>query len=284
VTYGALALTSQLQPNSISDAGNGLVRLPTEDEPWGADTKWCSLDTVVKTSKLFVAQIGLMRIFSAFEDFLNGIKAEFDRFEHIASQEHSISLVPGMEDDIGLRQLCSFIKMPISFLEAILPIFDYFLILRNCLAHRSGRANLALVKQSHSVELRIALERWPVRRGRTLPSLPQIVKGKQIPLLARHAIFTGLICRELAKLINDHLVAQLGAKGIVFMAAYHSLLSEEPVVNIPRKDAEAVLNETLSSRYRVRLHAGEAIDVLKKLDRWKECRLRFEQLYVSRSR
>jgi hypothetical protein len=35
VTYGALALTGRMPPNSMSNAGNRLVRLPTEDEPWG---------------------------------------------------------------------------------------------------------------------------------------------------------------------------------------------------------------------------------------------------------
>jgi hypothetical protein len=124
VTYGALALAGQMPPNSVSNAGNGLVRLPTEDEPWGTDTKWRSLDTVVRNSKLFVAQIGLMRIFSAFDDFLNGIKAEYDRFEHVALQKRSVASVASADDDIGLRQLCSFIRMPISSMDAILPIFE----------------------------------------------------------------------------------------------------------------------------------------------------------------
>jgi hypothetical protein len=282
VTYGALALAGQIPPSSTSSAGNGLVRLPTEDEPWGTETKWRSLDTVIRNSKLFIAQIGLMRIFSAFDDFLNGIRAEYDRFEHIVAQKDSITSVGG-DDDIGLRQLCSFIKMPISSLEAILPIFDYFVVLRNCLAHRSGRATYALASRSSSMELRVALERWPVRRGRALPELPQIVQGKQVPLLARHAIFAGVVCRELAKLISDHLVAHIGAKGIVFMAAHHFLLAEDPVVNAPRRDAEAVVNQILSGRYRVRKIEGhQTIRILRDLNRWKECQLRFRQLYAVR--
>ncbi len=257
---------------------------PTEDEPWGPDTKWRNLDTVVRNSKLFIAQIGLMRIFSAFEDFLIGIKAEYDRFEHEVFQKSSATSSTGGRDDIGLRQLCRFIKIPISSLDAILPILDYFLVLRNCLAHRSGRANFALVTHSSSIELRVAMENWPVRPGRTLPELPQIVQGKQIPLLARHAIFAGLVCRELAKLINDHLVAHIGAKGIVFMAAHHCSLKEEPLVNAPRKDAEAVVNEILCSRYRVRMKGGhEAMPLLRDLGRWKDCQLRFRQLYASKS-
>ena len=284
VSYGALALVGKLPPNSMSNAGNGLVRLPTEDEPWGSDTKWRSLDTVVKTSKLFIAQIGLMRIFSAFEDFLNGIRAEYDRFRHVTVWKNSTLFVAGPEDDIGLRQLCTHIKMPISSLQGPLPIFDYFVVLRNCLAHRSGRASHALVTQSSGQGLRDALEKWPVRRGRTLPELPQIGYGKQIPLLARHAIFAGLVCRQLANSINNYLVTILDAKGIVFMAAYHSVLSEEPIVNTARKDTEAVINEILSGRYRVRLNGRhEAMNILKGLDRWTECQLRFSQLYGSKS-
>jgi len=282
VTYGALALTRRMSPNSISNAGNRLVRLPTEDEPWGPDTKWRNLDTVVSNSKLFIAQIGLMRIFSAFEDFLIGIKAEYDRFEQGVLKKGSPTASAGARDGVGLRQICRSIKMPIFSLDPILPIFDYFVVLRNCLAHRSGRASLALVTSSQSLPLRLAMKNWPVRPGRTLPELPEIVHGKQIPLLARHAIFAGLVCRELAKLVNDYLLAHLGAKGIVFMAAHHSLLKEEPLVNSPRKDAEAVVNEMLSGRYRVRMKGGhEAMPILKDLARWADCRLRFRQLYAA---
>ena len=284
VTYGALALTGQLLPNSTSSAGNALVRLPTGDEPWGTETKWRSLDTVVKNSKLFVAQIGLMRIFSAFDDFLSGIRAEYDRFEKITAQRDSVTSHGGEGDDIGLRQLCSFIKLPISSLEAILPVFDYFVVVRNCLAHRSGRASYALASRSSSSELRVALERWPVRRGRTLPELPQTVQGKQIPLLARHAIFAGVVCRKLAKLINDHLIAQIGDKGIAFMAAHHFLLAEEPIVNAPRRDAEAVVNQILSGRYRVhKIGQHQTIRILKELNRWEQCQVRFRQLYAMKS-
>jgi hypothetical protein len=282
VTHGALALISKMSPNSISNAGNGLVRLPTEDQPWGADTKWRSLDAVVKSSKSFVAQLGLMQIFAAFEDFLTGIRAEYDRFEHATFQKGSIDSVDAQEDDIGLRKLCSHVKIPISSLNAILPIFDYFLLVRNCMAHRSGRANLTLANQSSSQGLLDALDGWQLRPGRKLPEFPQIVQGKQISIQARHTIFAGIVCRALAQPINDHLLAQIGSKGIVFMAAYHSLLLEEPIVKARRKDAEAVVNEVLDGRYRVRMDGPhEALRALKELNRWKECQLRFNRLYSS---
>jgi hypothetical protein len=57
------------------------------------------------------------------------------------------------------------------------------------------------------------------------------------------------VCRFLAQKINEHLVSHLGAPGMVLMAAHHSLLTNQPVVRVKRRDAEVVVNEYLCGRY-----------------------------------
>jgi hypothetical protein len=280
VTTGALELAGTLAPNPASSPGGHLIRLPVGDEPWGEDLRWRSLDSVVKSSKLFVAQMGLMQVFSAFEDFLMNSKAEHDRFRSMAYGEQSDRSATALVDDIGLRRLCHEIDFPLSNLEYVLPLYDYFVAMRNCLAHRSGRASNELVAKGSSKEVQAALEKWPRRNGRPLPKLPEVIYGKTIPLFARHSIFAGVVCRSVAKSINDHQISQFGDRGLVLMAAHHSLLAEDPMILAPRKNAEAIVNELLCGRYRVRMDDNHEIHrILKELDLSSSCRDRYRHLY-----
>jgi hypothetical protein len=279
VSFGALALVKTLPPNSVSKAGNQLIQLPTEDEPWGPHTKWLNLESVVSDSQRFIAEIGLMRMFSAFEDFLNGTKAEFDRAEAILHGRTSTAVKSDVRD-IGLRKLCDTIRLSLATIDGALPLFDYFLCTRNCLAHRGGKANQELVKLSHSSELLSAIAGWPVRKGATLPQLPQVALGKRVVLQARHVIYAGFVCRAIGQVINNHLVGYLGDKGMVLMAAHHALLVDDPIVRAHRRDGEAVVNDFLCSRYRVRMDGDhEAQKILRGLGRWQATKDNFKRLY-----
>jgi hypothetical protein len=280
VTTGALELAGTLAPNPASSLAGHLIRIPVGDEPWGEDLRWRSLDSVVKSSKLFVAQMGLMQVFSAFENFLINSKAEHDRFRSVVYSEQSDLSTTAPVEDIGLRRLCQEIGFLISKLEYALPLYDYFVAMRNCLAHRSGRASHELVAKSSSKEVQAAFERWPHRNGRPLPKLPDTTYGKTIPLFARHSIFAGLVCRSVAKAINDHQISQFGDRGLVLIAAHHSLLTEYPMILAPKKNAEAVVNDFLCGRYRVRMdHDHEIHRILKELDLLTSCRDRYRCLY-----
>jgi len=84
--------------------------------------------------QLFVAQMGLMQVFSAFENFLINSKAEHDRFRSVVYGEQSDRSTTASVEDIGLRRLCQEIGFLISKLEYALPLYDYFVAMRNCLA------------------------------------------------------------------------------------------------------------------------------------------------------
>jgi hypothetical protein len=280
VTIGALGLAGTMAPSLASSTGSHLIKLPVGDEPWGKDTRWRSLDSVVKNSQLFVAQMGLMQVFSAFEDFLISSKAEHDRLQSVLNGEQSIQNRTDSAEDIGLRRLCNNIGLSLSKVGHALPLFDYFVAMRNCLAHRSGRASHELVEMGSLKDVQTAFENWPRRTGRPIPVLPDANYGKTIPLFARHSIFAGMVCRSIARAINDHQIAQFGDRGLVLMAAHHSLLTEDPTICAPRRNAEAVVNEFLCGRYRVRMdHDHEASGILKELDLSTACRDRYKRLY-----
>jgi hypothetical protein len=279
VSFGALALVRSLPPNSVSKAGNQIIQLPTESEPWGPHTKWLNLESVVSDSQRFIAEIGLMQMFSAFEDFLNGTKAEFDRAEAVLHGRTSTAVKSEVRD-IGLRKLCATIGLSLTEIDGALPLFDYFLCVRNCLAHRGGKANQELVNISHCSALLNAIAGWPLRKGATLPQLPQVARGKRIALLARHAIYAGFVCRTIGKVINDHLVGYLGEKGMVLMATHHALFVDEPIIRAKRRDGEAIVNDFLCARYRVRMDGNhEAQKILRGMGRWQATKDNYKRLY-----
>jgi hypothetical protein len=149
-----------------------------------------------------------------------------------------------------------------------------------CVAHRSGRAGNELVSKSSSEGLQAAFEKWPRRNGRALPELPDVSYGKTIPLFPRHSIFAGLVCRSVAKLVNDHQISQFGERGVVLMAAHHSLLAQDPMILAHQKNAEAVVNDFLCGRYRVRMDkAHETNRILKELSLSVSCREKYRTLY-----
>jgi hypothetical protein len=163
---------------------------------------------------------------------------------------------------------------PIAFL---LPLFHYFTSARNCIVHRSARANEELVKYSQSPELSKCVAHWPVDRGKALPSLPSVETNREIPFLPRHLILASEVCYRAAKQLNSQLTSFLGVDGIVYMAAYHSLLADEVIPTNAKKSADRVINFVLDKRYRIQKpEAAEIIAILKRLGKWQRCRLKFQ--------
>jgi hypothetical protein len=126
---------------------------------------------------------------------------------------------------------------------------------------------------------------WFSTRGKSAPELPIIVVDQEIRFLPRHPIFASSICYEMASVINRSLIGIIGTEGIVYSAAFHSLLSDAPIRVDGVKTMQALINWILSSRYRVKnLSAKECSTILRKLNKWDICRERFQTLYPSSSR
>ena len=63
------------------------------------------------------------------------------------------------------------------------------------------------------------------------------------------------------------------------MAAYYSLLAEEPIRTAARNSAQSILNYLVTDRYRIGLASREkAVQVLVRMDRWKPYLRKFERL------
>jgi hypothetical protein len=279
VAFGALQSFHAASP---LDAGGAVVltRLPTGDEPWGKETKWRTISSVIAQSTRFLSQMGIVRVMSALEDFLIGVKAEYDRYTATFQGAPGQSSDAIQDEEVDpVDALCAATgwgAQPIAFLR---PLLNYFRIARNCIVHRSARASAALIELAHSEALLKCHKEWPKERERGLPSLPSLFIDREIAFLPRHAILASEVCYRAARYLNGRLVGLLDAPGIVYMAAYHTLLSDRRIVSAAKNAPENIVNLALSDRYLVSDFAHETIPILKEIGVWKECISRYHELY-----
>jgi len=282
VTFGALHLFSQSTFVEVGKASD-LAILPTGDEPWGEHTKWKDPKRVSGHAATFLSQMGLVRVMSAFEDFLVSVRAEHDRYLSLigATTKQSPKTREEGDDDGGsLGQLFTQLGWSIDPIEFLVPLFDYLSLARNCIVHRSGRASEAFVKHAESPGLATCLSEWPSARGKKLPLLPTVERDQEIPFLPRHSVLATDVCHRAAHHLNAKLASFLGKPGIVYMAAYHTLLADERIPTKAKNSAESLVNYALVGRYRIEdLNSTETVPILKKLNRWSQCLRRFEELY-----
>jgi hypothetical protein len=155
LAYGALHAISQDEKPMTSGRTRNLIFLPTGGEPWGNNTRWRSVRARIPNVRQLISGMGLVLAASAFEDFLTNVHSERTRFFDFTRKQKSPEQASeeGNEDRERLRLLFNSLEWDISPIEYLLPLYDYFVIVRNCVVHRSGRASPALVEKAESSAL-----------------------------------------------------------------------------------------------------------------------------------
>lgn len=277
LAYGALQAISQNEGAKLPDKGSRLIVLPTGGEPWGSNTHWRDVKRRVPLVRRLLSQMGLVLVASAFEDFLINVISEHSRYAGFCGKE-TVAKGPSAGDT--LRNLYTSLRWDIKPIEYLLPLFDYFILARNCIVHRSGRASKAFVEHLESTLLGDCIEAWPSKPGKRLPQLPQVREGRDIPLFPRHAILFSEVCHRAAVEINSLLSGFLGVEGTVYMAAYHGLLADDHVQTNARRSPEQIINFILTDRCHVPVpDKYEVIQILKGLNKWKQCLTKYNKLY-----
>ena len=270
IAVGALGVVTRMKSKG---GRKKVLKLPTLGEPWGNHTLWKDVAKEIPGTKRFLSQVGIVRVFSAFEDFLVGAKAEFDRNAHLRgldSARNPSQDLPVFYSELGWDD---------KAIKPLTPLFEYFVVIRNCIAHQSGRANGTLVQLNTDQSLKKCRRSWRSKRNKKLPRLPAVTLGKEIPLLPRHAVLAAEVCYRIALDVNEKLRDSLGTEGLVYMAAYHSLFSDDRIPTRGRKFPESPINLVLTERYRIDVDKKEVIAVLKSIGKWDEYRETFEKLF-----
>jgi hypothetical protein len=185
------------------------------------------------------------------------------------------------QSDQRLLPLCEKLGWNATLIQNIIPLYDYFLEMRNCVVHRAGRANEGIINLARSNNLDKCMQNWPLEADKHLPELPNLKNGGKIELLPRHAVLASIVCHHAAIQLNKKLIEFLGDQGVVYMTAHHALFGNDRIPRFNEKSADRLINNILTNRYRVTSNSTESvIRILKELDVWKVCQRRFGELYA----
>jgi hypothetical protein len=159
-----------------------------------------------------------------------------------------------------------------------LAVIEYFQTVRNCLAHRDGRASPSLSSLSQLPALAAAYSSF---RRRASKELHAFAIDERISIHPKSAIFYSHITRRIAKSIDRQLLDLVGEPGFLNMAVAHVFSKERPIRSHAYKSAEAVINSALSGRYRASSLSSNAdiIRMLRKTGLWQRCREGFDLHY-----
>jgi hypothetical protein len=184
--------------NKVMSDGLGddlAVALPYGDEPWGEPKEWSSsMDGHAAAALL--AELGIVRAASAFEDYLQGVIAELDRAGIPARNINADSI-----ERVLVR---------LSFESSNRPSLDlvrFFDCARNCIVHQMGRANAELVDRSVAKGLADALANsTPRAKAKWKPKIPATSLGKPVTWRPRHAILASDAYYKAAVAIDKRLL------------------------------------------------------------------------------
>jgi hypothetical protein len=259
--------------NKVMEDGlkdNQTTALPNGEEPWGPSETWASAADGYAAAEL-LAELGIVRAASAFEDYLQGVIAEIDR-----SQKST----PSAKNADLLEQVLVRLAMSAEQSFALVRFFD---CARNCIVHQMGRANANLVALSDTRELFDELAVSSARRNaKWKPELPPISLGEKVVWKPRHAILASDAYYKSAVEIDRQLVNFLGPAGLVAMASHWAVVA--PLAGATaRSSLIATIGWELHNRYLVRLQSKEIAPLLKSVDRWERAKSVFHAKYPDRS-
>jgi hypothetical protein len=303
VAMGAL---TAIRPMVDGPDGHKLMGKMVDDleMPWGKGKAFpkptATIDHVIDNLGYFF----LIQSFSAFEYYLQHVVVDLAHFS-----DHALALFKHAHTDseydpqnppeyskccfayaeqlsrnnplvTRINAICSEIVLNDVTLTELLKLFEFFRLVRNCVAHSEGVINKELSEYASEVECEQGFQFWNgnFARGKS-PRLPEIKRGEKIQLSLTHAIFSSAVNYKIGRIIDQHAVHILGLSGIVRMAQYYSLLVSDhdyrklSIVN----SADAMVSNFLVGRYLVLdVTKDKTIEQLRLAGDWKVCRARFE--------
>lgn len=253
----AAAALSRFAQSSRRRTGDAVVtRAVRRVQPslWNG-TSITQATTKIGEAQSEVARWALLAVYSALDSYVCGATAEWDRKAHRDSRETARAKRAAEQDDEQADDLLTELARRLGSTSVVdsgqLTVLRYFRAMRNCVAHRDGRASLALETQAKDVLLTAAWTNLTdaTRKGR-LPELPRFRAGEQIALDFTHAILASAVARAVVVDLDPLLCKHLGREGLVLMATTHILEVESDSPRLRNgRSAEGALAWVLTNRY-----------------------------------
>lgn len=248
--------------------------LRDSEEPWGSNPLQKDDGVAVQLCRAHLAEAGVVRAFSAYEEYVSRLISDSDHLTIDARQDSTVD-----DDDDKLpkthpQTVCSRLGLDGCELDRYCPAFDLFRLVRNCIVHRNGIVSNALSCLRHSDSLEDCLRQWPCRRpDRILGDLPPMHEGDSLSLLPRHAILAAAVFQEAIGYLDKAWIFLVGETGVLRMAVRYGFMQDVASRLSPRQTAEVAVNILLTERYRVQgVSSKDSILQLKKVGLWEKCR------------
>lgn len=256
---------------------------------WGGMPDWNKPDEELEAALRDIGQGGVARAYSAFDLFLDEIRAEltswldFSRNSAIHAPALDATALSDTDADKNadpdrVVRFYEGLGAKSARISHLWCVYRYFRIARNCIAHREGVASQALVEAQSVPELVSTLEHWVQRTGEMLkPELVSVIEGAQIAFTHRQAIAASSTLRLIACDLAKVVIHQLGERGFVYLAARRAFFDTVPLPEaIAMTSMVKTFNEVMTNRYRVRSYnENEALSILRELGLTKKCSARF---------
>jgi hypothetical protein len=255
----------------------------------------------IQSAQANLSNLTIVRALSALDLFVHDALLELCRFsEQVRSRPgfvhmHSAGLRPSccaapiddyMKDrDLAARVLDAWPivghELP-AIVNGVFPLYTYFRLARNRIAHFAEIAGQHLVDYSKEVEFQEALKLWygsiSRKKDRARP-LPTLKRGGPIIFQPHHSILASAVCQRIAKSYKEACVQLLGAEGLVSMAAHVALEKDPPGGPLRQRSVEAVVVNYLRTRYGVKnATEGDIVATLQTGGFWEEAVSRYSTL------
>jgi hypothetical protein len=282
IKFGFAALLHLQKETIESDNIKLLIKLIKETgEPWKIPSNWNRPYEVFNNVNQAFSELGIVRVYSAVDEFKVGIESELYRCSSYLS-DFDLSTNDNNESGFDrFSKLILWLGHDPSIISEYQPIIKYFELARDCFVHRVGRASNAFSNFSNSNELKISYKKWNSQiEEKELPGLPTPEYNQIIKLKPRHVIMASDFCFKAANKINRIVISKMRLKGVVFSAAYHGLLKDDPISTDAYRTPEAIVHRILSDRLRVsNISPHITIPILREIGVWKDCVKKHSILY-----
>ena len=222
-----------------------------------------------------IGNFGVFSVFSAADDFADGIEAEVARWEDFSGGKVAVR---NAQSEYRLMRLIQRHGFNTTGIDNDLTVTEYFQTVRNCLAHRDGRASPSLSALSKLPEMAAAYSSFTRRASK---ELHVFTVDEKISIHPKVAIFYSYITRRIAMSVDRQLLDLVGEPGFINMAVAHVFSKERPIRSHAYKSPEAVINSALTGRYRASSVGSNAdtVKMLRKIGLWQRCRDGFDLHY-----
>ncbi len=280
VTFGCLEWLRSSKPHSTVKH----AQLSTGGEPWGKSILLRDPVGQALSAVRFISTMGIVRAIAALEDYLTVLEADHSRTAFLRTNNCKLPRPVFASERVSfpLSNTSCDLGVAISALSEVMPLYQYFTIARHCIVHRGGRASDEMASIATSSEVARTHTNWKTNKGTSLPALPKITVDQEIDWLPRHAILCMAICYKAATLLDSEVTCQFGDSGLIYMAAYYSILSDDRLKTNATKSPERIIATALHNRYRFREMAlPDIVAELRKMNKWDDCYQAFKNISKS---